>query len=100
MPISRHRPPHIELIAESTLSKFANTADSAKSALEQERPQSPDVFANLNTVNDYRVLQSLSHMSDERRRAFRILCDEPAIARIVALDDAGREATYFIARAP
>jgi hypothetical protein len=53
----------------------------------------------MNTLTAERALQHLSNITEERRRALVQVCNEPAIARVVVLNDVGTEETYFIARA-
>ena len=53
----------------------------------------------MNTLTAHRALQKLTSISEARERELSELCNEPAIARVVVLDDGQKERTIFIARA-
>lgn len=85
-------------IADNTLAFFTDTATDAKAKLAGSRPPSPDVFAAMNSLTTERAMQNLAGISGEERRVLEIICQEPAIARVVALNEKGDRETIFIAR--
>lgn len=96
---SPQRRKHLADIAENTLTFFAEIADDAHAQLGLPRPSGVNVFASINTLTADKAVQALGAITDERRRDLQQLCREPAIARIVAVDDVGEKRIYFISRA-
>jgi len=94
------RQEHLESIATETLTLFGDTAQTAKTRLEEPRRASADAFAAMNTFTSTEAVRNLDNMSAELRRDLYQLMNEPAIARIVLRDDdTGRQSTFFVARA-
>jgi hypothetical protein len=89
----------IKRIAANTLNLFYRVAESARAQLRELRPATANVFASVNTLTSQSAMQSLSRMDEERRDALETLSREPAIARVVAVNDQGDSVTYFISRA-
>ena len=52
----------------------------------------------MNTLTALQATQNLSGISDERRRDLIHLCSEPAIARVVVLNEKDEPETFFITR--
>ena len=90
---------HLTEVAQKTLWFFEEMVRDAETRLAAPPPSSATVFASLNTLTGAKAVQSLSRVSEERRRELSQLCREPAIARVVVVDGAGKRSTYFIARA-
>jgi len=90
---------HLTEVAQKTLWFFEEMVRDAETRLAAPPPSSATVFASLNTLTGDKAVQSLSRVSEERRRELSQLCREPAIARVVVVDGAGKRSTYFIARA-
>lgn len=67
--------------------------------LGEGRKVGADVLAVVNTLTSEQATRNLRSISDTRAKELRLLSLEPAIARIVAKDDAGNTRTYFISRA-
>lgn len=86
-------------IVQETLGAFAEVADTARTQLSGLRVAAPDVFAAMNTMTEAKATVALASLTDERRRDLYQLCREPAVARVVAVDDQGRTTTFFITRA-
>jgi len=86
-------------IAEQTLKFFEDTANNAHAQLAAAQPNSMNVLAPTNTWTNQSAVRALGAIYEEQRRNLFQLCREPAIARIVAVDDDGKQKTYFISRA-
>jgi len=97
-PIST-RKDQLASIADNTLSFFEETVASAKSILAENHVMGAATLAAVNTLTAGAAIQNLSGISEDLRRDLWQLCSEPAIARLVLLNDDGKEQVYFIARA-
>jgi hypothetical protein len=86
-------------IAKQILDYFEETAAKARGRLLGSSGPSVWSLATVNTITADRAMQNLTSISETRKRELMQLCDEPAIARVVALDDSQEERTVFIARA-
>ena len=86
-------------IAKNTLTFFTETASEAQALLTMARAPTADVFASINTLTTDRAMRNLISITDERRGELRQLCDEPAIARVVTMNEQGQKQVYFITRA-
>src|SRR5258708_505735 len=84
-------------LADQTLSFFKKTADAAQSEM-HESAAGPASLAAVNTFTGTKTLDNLSDIGTEKRRRLAILSSEPAIARIVVMED-GKPVVYYIARA-
>lgn len=84
-------------LADQTLSFFKKTADAARSEMHESAP-GPASLAAVNTFTGTKTLDKLSDIGTEKRRRLAILSSEPAIARIVVMED-GKPIVYYIARA-
>lgn len=85
-------------IADDALSFFEEIASDAQAELAGVRSKTANVFTQVNTLTIDRALQNLSGITEERRRNLVLLCREPAIARVVAINDVGKRETFFITR--
>ncbi len=88
----------LELFAEQTLDHFEVTAEKAERELAADRPISADALAIINTATSERALANLATMATERRSDLVRLCSEPAIARLLIIDEADRLRTVYIVR--
>jgi UvrD-like helicase C-terminal domain len=86
-------------IAERSLDFFEDAAGAAGEALGEDRRLGANVLAVVNTLNADKAVRNLEGMNEARLRELRVLCTEPAIARIVVEDEHGTRKTYFISRA-
>jgi hypothetical protein len=86
-------------IAQKSLDFFEDAAGSAREALGEDRRPGMNVLAVVNTLTAENAVRNLERMNEEKRRELRALNTEPAIARIVAEDEHGKQRTYFISRA-
>ena len=89
---------HIEHVADEALSQFESIAAAAKSKLHDGRTLSADALASINTMTSSSAIQSLEQISQANRESYQVLAAEPAIARVVVMDEEGEERTYYICR--
>ena len=90
----------VKPIATSALATFPKIADAAQHQLRQAGSSSgPEVFADINTFTSPNILREQSRIYDENRKALIILSREPAIARVVAIDENNERNVFFICRA-
>lgn len=89
---------HLEQLAGEALTQLEGIANAAKDTLRGERMHGTDALANINTMTSGSAIQKLDQISQANRESYRILRDEPAIARVVVLEREGTERTYYICR--
>ncbi|MHB1512359.1 MAG: ATP-binding domain-containing protein [Acidiferrobacter sp.] len=89
---------HIEQVADEVLTQFESIAAVAKSKLHDRRTQGADVLASINTMTSSSTIQRLDQISQANRESYQVLAAEPAIARVVVIDEEGEERTYYICR--
>lgn len=89
---------HVEQIAEETLDKLKKIAEAARNKLRDDRGLGVDSLANVNTMTAGAAISTLGQINQTNRDGYRELVDEPAIARVVAIDDDGEKRTYYISR--
>ena len=98
MSISHDTKEHLELVAGNVLETFEVISTAANTKL-SERPTSPeDVLANFNTLTSQNAIEKYDRRMDENRNSWQHLLHEPAIARVVAINDERNRRTYFICR--
>ncbi len=90
--------PHIEEVADDTLSRFEAIADAARRGLRNGSSLRADSLASINTLTSGAAVRNLDQISHESRESCEKLADEPAIARVTVVDDQGQERTYYICR--
>jgi hypothetical protein len=86
-------------IAKNTLDFFETVAEGARAGLETIGGPTVSALAVVNTLTADRAAKRLREISDDMRRDLVQLSLEPAIARIVVLNDDDEESTVFISRA-
>ena len=96
--MSNNTKQHLELIAVTTLEAFKEIAAAVKEGLSQPIISPESVMANPNTLTSTSAITNLERILDQNRVSLRHLSDEPAIARIVAIDDKGTHRTLFVCR--
>lgn len=89
---------HIEQIAGEALVQLESIAETAKSKLHDGRALGSDVLASINTMTSNSAIQRLDQISQANRESYQVLVAEPAIARVVVVDEEGEEKTYYICR--
>lgn len=90
---------HLEQIAKSALSVFATVAASAKSSLSRFAERSMGAVGVVNTWTDQKLMEAQKRRDAESHKDLVTLSEEPAIARIVVVNEDGRSDTYFVCRA-
>jgi hypothetical protein len=90
-------PGHLQQLADQTLAFFERTAADARERL-LSTDSGPEALAAVNTFTAEKELRGLSAVNAETRRRLHILSTEPAIARVVVLED-GRPSIYFVGNA-
>ncbi|MBS4723459.1 ATP-binding domain-containing protein [Aeromonas veronii] len=89
---------HIELVAGEALMQLASISETAKRKLRDGRRQGFDALANINTMTSSSAIQKMDNISQSNRDSYQVLMAEPAIARVVVVDEDGNEKTYYICR--
>lgn len=89
---------HIEQFADEALAQLESIAETAKGKLYDGRTLGSDALANINTMTSSSAIQRLDKIGQENRESYQVLVAEPAIARVVVVDEEGEEKTYYICR--
>ncbi|MCZ4129914.1 ATP-binding domain-containing protein [Stutzerimonas balearica] len=89
---------HIEQVAGEALTQLDSIATAAKRNLHDGRTLGSDSLASVNTMTSSAAIQKLDQISQANRESYQILAAEPAIARVVVVDEEGDERTYYICR--
>lgn len=89
---------HIEQFADEALAQLESIAETAKGKLYDGRTLGSDALANINTMTSSSAIQRLDKIGQETRESYQVLVAEPAIARVVVVDEEGEEKTYYICR--
>ncbi len=89
---------HIEQVAGEALTQLDSIATAAKRNLHDGRTLGSDALASINTMTSSSAIQKLDQISQANRESYQILAAEPAIARVVVVDEEGDERTYYICR--
>jgi len=89
---------HIEQIAREALTQLDSIATAAKRNLHDGRTLGSDALVSVNTMTSSSAIQKLDEISQANRESYQILATEPAIARVVVVDEEGGERTYYICR--
>ena len=89
---------HLEHVASEALTQFDSIATAARSKLHGGRTQGSYALASINTMTSRSAIQNLDQISQVNRESYQVLAVEPAIARVVVVDEEGQERTYYICR--
>lgn len=89
---------HIEEVAGEALVQLEGIAETAKKKLHDGLTLGSDVLASINTMNSSSAIQRLDQIGHANRESYQVLVVEPAIARVVVVDEEGEERTYYICR--
>ena len=89
---------HIEQVAGEALTQLESIATAARSKLHDGRTLGSDALASINTMTSSSAIQKLDQISQANRESYQVLAAEPAIARVVVVDEDGEERTYYICR--
>ena len=82
---------HIEQVAGEALAQLESIAETAKSKLHDGRTLGSDALASINTMTSSSAIQRLDQISQANRVSYQVLVTEPAIARVVVVDEEGEE---------
>lgn len=89
---------HIEQVAGEALAQLESIAEAAKNKLHDGRTLGSNALASINTMTSSSAIQRLDQISQANRESYQVLVAEPAIARVVVVDEEGDEKTYYICR--
>jgi hypothetical protein len=79
---------HFETLAEQTLALFSKVATAAKAHMSASAKKSgAEAFASINTFTSTAALRSQEIIHHDNLEACRVLSAEPAIARVVVVDE-------------
>lgn len=93
------RDEYLESVATETLRLFEEVGNAARAALSGPAPGPTTSLVAMNTMTEGAAIRHLADIADDQRKSFQVLSREPAIARVVVRNDAGKREVYFIARA-
>ena len=96
--ISTESRQHIKQIAEEVLAKLDSIASAARKKLNDGSATGADAFASINTMTSGSAVDTLNQVSQENQDSYQILAKEPAIARVVVVDENDEARTYYICR--
>ena len=88
----------IQHVAGEALIQLESIATAAKSRLHDGRTLGSDALASINTMTSSSAIQRLDQISQANRESYQVLAAEPAIARVVVVDEEGEERIYYICR--
>jgi hypothetical protein len=91
-------PQQLEALAEEALGHFALIAETAYAGL-GGKPSGLDSFASINQATAERVVENLRAIQSGREIDCRRLVNEPAIARLVIVDDDDRQEVLYVSPA-
>jgi hypothetical protein len=83
--------------SKAPMQQFA-CVQTAMSKLHDGRTLGSDALASINTMTSSSAIQRLDQISQANRESYQVLVAEPAIARVVVVDEDGEEKTYYICR--
>lgn len=98
MALSDQRQVQIKQLSTDILQVLKRIAEDARKQLQQRNSISADKLAQGNTLNTPATVDSFNRVAREVAEGYLRLAAEPAIARIVAIDEEGNESIYFISR--
>lgn len=88
----------ISRVATETLSVLQTIASTADSRLREPYATGPHSLANYNSLTYDKAAKSLNTIDSARRQSLESLTIEPAIARVVVLQEDGTPLVYYICR--
>lgn len=89
---------HLEKIASEALTQIEHIATAARDKLREGQSLGSESLANINTMNSGSTIQKLNEINQASHESYQILVTEPAIARVMVVDEEGEEKTYYICR--
>ena len=99
MPKSKDYKEHVKPVARESLDVFSKIAATAQSELDNTPNRNRvDPFAHQNTLTLDKARESMRKIREANIRSYLKLIHEPAIARVVAKGEDGKETIYYICR--
>lgn len=99
MAIGQRNQIQIENVAGEVLDTFSEVAIAATAELDSStKGVTPTNVAVNNTFTGTEAVKTQSNISRNTREGYHLLCNEPAIARVVVEDEDGVRQTYYISR--
>ncbi|MGC6330597.1 ATP-binding domain-containing protein [Rhizorhabdus sp. FW153] len=98
MALDEQRQEQIKILSADILQILKRIAEEAREQLRKRNAISADKLAQGNTLNTPATIDSFNRIAREVAESNARLAEEPAIARVVAVDDEDNEAIYFISR--
>jgi DNA polymerase III delta prime subunit len=98
MELTQESKQYVEQVAKEALGHFDAVATAAQKAIWSAPSLGTDSLASVNSLTSATALQKLGQISQENHDSYQILAREPSIARIVVIDDKGKERIYYICR--
>jgi len=89
---------HIKDIAKESLEIFKTIGEEASHQADKSKVNSTEVLAYHNSITDRTSIENLDSIRKSNIEGYQFLAKEPAISRVVAIDEAGRKTTYYISR--
>tara|TARA_R110000772_G_scaffold268705_1_gene397767 strand:- start:22051 stop:24765 length:2715 start_codon:yes stop_codon:yes gene_type:complete len=90
---------HLENVADDALHHLTKIAEAAEAKLHSGQAQGAEALANVNTATSEAAIRNLNQAYAAARESYRTLSEEPAIARVVVMDEEEQSRTYYICRA-
>lgn len=88
----------IKKVAKESLDAFEIISESAKSRLELGATTGGDAFVSMNTFTGGGAIDRLGTISSRIQGGYKALLREPAISRVIAVDEDGKEELVYISR--
>ena len=88
----------IKKVAKESLDAFESISESAKNKLGSGSSTSGDAFASMNTFTSGGAVDRLGAISSSNQEGYEALLREPAISRVIAVDEDGEEELVYISR--
>lgn len=89
---------HLEEFANETLTTFASIAGKAEQHIKSGQMPGAGALASVNTLTAEQAVQNLGRIGKENQESYRHLRTEPAIARVVVVDEDGKYRTFYICK--
>lgn len=88
----------LQVIAKEALDIFQEVAGKAQDKLNNHLIPTLYAVANTNTSTINKGIQAAGKIHQQNREVYELLAKEPAIARVVAIDENNKKITYYISR--
>lgn len=89
---------YVESTSQESLETFDVIAKTASQRLQDVSGDYAQAFASVNTLNDTGAVNNLGKISTSNREGYQALIKEPAISRVVAVDEDGKTRIFYISR--